>query len=467
MSEVFISHAEEDASIALGVALELEKAGYRTWAYEVDSVPGPSYLVQTGDAVERAAVVVLIISPTSLGSHQCTREVVRGLETGKPFVPLLREVTHVEFQNRQPEWRSAVGAATSIQVPPDGVESIIPRIIAGLEALGIDVGERQPAERLNRINEVLAQYTNSTTKVRDDVPADASPKLAPSEKPASPPPTAQRKPLWMAVALVALAAAAIGVWWWVDMTGKPRGIVVDPQALVGDMNAGDELDISDFQDKLLVLHDLKGHYVAIMPYWDRDDEEHYFFYGDATRMAAQRVHGGGRSGEESFNYSMWDPRFRHAGFVFRDDVYRIQCAEQDVILANVDKSEAAAILASRFTKPIWKHHAYALARDEAGDYFYADKSLHGDTYRLFIGPKGALKQYPVTQAIVDSGGVILHTGGATLAIELKAAEIEKMTWANGGEKTSLTPLDVWANRAFIYAEMGLYPKNLGTACDNV
>ena len=103
MSEIFISHAQQDAGVALTVALELERAGYRTWTYEVDSVPGPSYLVQTGESVERSDVVVLVISATSLGSHQVTREVVRGLETGKPFVPLLLGVTHVEFQYRQPE----------------------------------------------------------------------------------------------------------------------------------------------------------------------------------------------------------------------------------------------------------------------------------------------------------------------------------------------------------------------------
>ena len=120
--------------------MELEQAGYTTWTYEVDSLPGPSYLVQTGDAVERAAVVLLIISPTSLSSHQCTREVVRGLETGKPFVPLLRDVSHVEFQTRQPEWRSAVGAATSIQVPDSDVRTIVPRIVAGLQALDVVAG---------------------------------------------------------------------------------------------------------------------------------------------------------------------------------------------------------------------------------------------------------------------------------------------------------------------------------------
>jgi len=51
MSDVFISHVEEDAEIALEIALGLEEAGYTTWCYEVDSIPGPSYLIQTGQAV--------------------------------------------------------------------------------------------------------------------------------------------------------------------------------------------------------------------------------------------------------------------------------------------------------------------------------------------------------------------------------------------------------------------------------
>ena len=48
MSDVFIAHVEEDADVALEIALSLEEAGYTTWCYEVDSIPGPSYLIQTG-----------------------------------------------------------------------------------------------------------------------------------------------------------------------------------------------------------------------------------------------------------------------------------------------------------------------------------------------------------------------------------------------------------------------------------
>ena len=54
MNHVFISHVKEDADVAFELALALEEAGYSTWCYELDSIPGPSYLLQTGKAIEQA-----------------------------------------------------------------------------------------------------------------------------------------------------------------------------------------------------------------------------------------------------------------------------------------------------------------------------------------------------------------------------------------------------------------------------
>ena len=36
MSDVFISHVEEDADIALEIILGLEEAGYATWCYNIE-----------------------------------------------------------------------------------------------------------------------------------------------------------------------------------------------------------------------------------------------------------------------------------------------------------------------------------------------------------------------------------------------------------------------------------------------
>ena len=161
MSHIFISHVEEDADVALVIALGLEQEGYRTWCYEVDSIPGVSYLVQTGQAIQSSSAVVLIVSADSLGSKQVTSEVVRAHECGRPFIPVRRGITHVEFQARQPEWREAIGAATSIAIPTQGVADILPRIADGLGALGIRPRRRADAARVEKIRRKLDELSVS------------------------------------------------------------------------------------------------------------------------------------------------------------------------------------------------------------------------------------------------------------------------------------------------------------------
>jgi hypothetical protein len=135
--DVFISHVEEDGAVALQLADALEVAGYSTWCYERDTIPGPSYLLQTSRAIEASRAVVVLISPDSLGSHQVTSEVVRAHEEVKPFIPLLIGISHAEFGARQPEWREAVGSAATLDVPDRKVASVVPKIVDGLTALGI------------------------------------------------------------------------------------------------------------------------------------------------------------------------------------------------------------------------------------------------------------------------------------------------------------------------------------------
>jgi hypothetical protein len=185
LSDVFISRVEEDGDIALEIAQALEAAGYTAWSYERDAVPGPSYLIQTGRAVEDAQAVVLLISPHSLGSHQVTKEVVRAHESGKPFIPVLRDISHVEFQQRQPEWREAVGAAASTRIPPEGASAVLPRIIEGLKMLGIHPSvARPPAKPSPRRRAPAAkpspQQAPAASEGWEPVPAVLAPEVAPA-----------------------------------------------------------------------------------------------------------------------------------------------------------------------------------------------------------------------------------------------------------------------------------------------
>jgi hypothetical protein len=155
MHDVFIAHVEEDAEIALEIALGLEEAGYSTWCYEVDNIPGPSYLLQTGQRIDQAKAIVVVISPHSIGSRQVTSEVIRAHESGKKFIPVRKDISHIEFQNRQPEWREAIGSATSIGVPKEGAASILPRIIAGLKSLDIQTAMKADPARIEQISKAI------------------------------------------------------------------------------------------------------------------------------------------------------------------------------------------------------------------------------------------------------------------------------------------------------------------------
>ncbi len=136
-NSVFVSYVEEDSELALALASKLQKEGYSTWCYEDDALPGVSYLIQTGQAIERAHVFLLLISTNSLGSHQLTKEVVRAHEEGKPIVPLLVDVAHVEFQRRQPEWREAVGGAASIRMANRSLGALVALLAKSFYELGV------------------------------------------------------------------------------------------------------------------------------------------------------------------------------------------------------------------------------------------------------------------------------------------------------------------------------------------
>ena len=103
MTQVFVSHAEEDRDLAEEVAGALEKCCFGTWYYERDSMPGPPYLDQVCAAIEQCKAFMLLISPDSVKSRQVGAEFIRAYETQKLFVPVLNDINHVEFQKRKPQ----------------------------------------------------------------------------------------------------------------------------------------------------------------------------------------------------------------------------------------------------------------------------------------------------------------------------------------------------------------------------
>jgi predicted ATPase/class 3 adenylate cyclase len=137
MGPVFISHSEKDLPIVSRIIEGLEEAGYRTWYFERDIIPGTSYLIQITKAIEQCEAIVLVVSSNSINSDQTTKEVVGAFEGHKPFFPVLVDMKPSELKKRQPEWRHALGGTAMTCIGAEGVQGCTTRIIEGLKGMGI------------------------------------------------------------------------------------------------------------------------------------------------------------------------------------------------------------------------------------------------------------------------------------------------------------------------------------------
>jgi hypothetical protein len=178
MAQIFISYEKSDNKLAEEISRGLEAGGFTTWYYRRDALPGPSYLDQTGEAVDQCQAVLVILSPHSIMSDQITPEIVRAHEMHKRFVPVLCDMTHEEFQSRRKEWRQALGAATSITVPPEGVAGIISKLCAGLRALGISAGTSSGPVAAPAPG-IPPEVTVALSAAHDASPAGTGPRAAP------------------------------------------------------------------------------------------------------------------------------------------------------------------------------------------------------------------------------------------------------------------------------------------------
>ena len=232
----------------------------------------------------------------------------------------------------------------------------------------------------------------------------------------------------------------------------------------------DLVDVSAFRSKLKLVSDGKNHYVAFVPFGSMEQ----VFYGDGKVFYQLRVHGGGSSGTESFDRMFWDPRIAWGGtsFSFRDTKYSIDCRPRHTELAPVGFDQEQALLGkAAFHKSLWKRQAYALARDNVGNYFYVDKVREdeGKNFRLFSGPKGAMKKLAMTNIVSDAGGDIFATKTGELRLVLNRGDNKADNlWVQGKKQSKLVPLVIDDNAAVIYTELGVYAgQRLGTPCDDL
>ncbi|MBX5481898.1 MAG: hypothetical protein IRZ16_08690 [Myxococcaceae bacterium] len=221
------------------------------------------------------------------------------------------------------------------------------------------------------------------------------------------------------------------------------------------------------KQKTIVTTDGKGHYVvAVDPFQGFDTK---YFAGDAKALYAQRVFGGSREGETAFDVVFWEPRAKvpaEASFGLKNGRYTLTCGGQQVPFQKLSDAAAKKLLArAKFYDVRWQRRAYALARDDEGNYFYVDQARtpeDNQDFHLYVGPTGALSGSAAEVLAHDGSGDVFRAGGGKLKLT-RAGEAE---WIAGPGRTKLNWLPVEDHARFIYSQLGVYRgQPLGTPCD--
>jgi hypothetical protein len=240
------------------------------------------------------------------------------------------------------------------------------------------------------------------------------------------------------------------------------------------------LDASVFRDKLQLFADGKGHYLAVNPAEPYNGETD--FWGDGKTFSRIRVNGGGRNGDEAWNFVFWDPRaWTTTGGPASVDMhgkgasYTVTCRRKETPLKPLSPEETKKILSgASFTTYVWWRMPEKLLRDDTGVYYFVDRFRSDDSadrrdFRVFVGKKGALKQMPLKDIVDDAQGMIFATKTGDLRLVTREGKLEGK-WIKGSTATELVevPFDTFESARMIYIDLGPYSgQRLGTPCDDL
>jgi hypothetical protein len=251
-------------------------------------------------------------------------------------------------------------------------------------------------------------------------------------------------------------------------------------------NLGDRMTL----EKTAVCTDGKSHYVVIAPH---DRQSTQLYYGDGKTFYRVPLPPWVLSGANFF-----EPRFfaktKNSSFRGLDmrlfasvdfDATKATCSascgerKTDLTILADDAKKALLVGKATFEPPLHKRAPHHLARDNDGRYFYVDKGNTPETeknFRLFVGPKGAMKLQKMTNAVADTEGEIFTTKSGSLRYVTDRKN--PPVWIQGKKKSVLTVVPIEGtdektgepinNYQLIYNDLGVYlGEKLGNPCDDL
>jgi len=89
VADVFVSYAREDGEFVRWLSQSLTEQGREVWVDLEDIPPSADWLEEIRRGIEGSGAVVFVVSPDSLASQVCVREMERADELNKRIVPVV------------------------------------------------------------------------------------------------------------------------------------------------------------------------------------------------------------------------------------------------------------------------------------------------------------------------------------------------------------------------------------------
>lgn len=174
---VFLSHSSSDSAVAAAVCQSVETTGLTCWLAPRDVTPGHDYATEILGALERSALVVVLLSSSAMESPQLRREVERAASSDITLLPVRLDdtplTTSLQYFLGSCHWIAPRGGASSVasevaravqrslgreqaghtcHAPQYGAEAELPLPLPGFRRAITPITGREPElERLLRI----------------------------------------------------------------------------------------------------------------------------------------------------------------------------------------------------------------------------------------------------------------------------------------------------------------------------
>ncbi len=173
MATVYVIHAAEDRAVVERLLRVLPMNGYEYWSSTVHIQSGSEVERAIPDAIDRCAVVLVVLSSASVRSQWMAAEIDLALKSGRPLIPIQTEKLDPGDGSRLP---AALWAIARIDLAMEGEREGTDLLVASLPPIAIDSeGAIAPeyGERIAWNEDVFSTSLGDATRRHDRARAES------------------------------------------------------------------------------------------------------------------------------------------------------------------------------------------------------------------------------------------------------------------------------------------------------